>query len=231
MGINATIENGVATVSYSKNGRRRTKNITIEAFGTALSACTKAGKQCHINPAGLRIHGVSGDSVIVGYEFPERVAQIPFDDGGTKVKVNSVWPWGLTFIKFVKTPNGLQWDKFIQFGLTGPITTLDTQLYVWPGSNVYGDHRCCIGSINVPKLENIDQTGGLPYLFYNGVSNTDLSEGRFKPFKVNGREIHRPIDLYKHLQVKSGETPKPFPYDIMKPAMTLKSFLTDGGYL
>lgn len=231
--VSATIDNGIATISYEHNSRKKTKTIPSEALAKAILAGTSTGKEVTFNPPGLRVHGRCGDKVIVGYEFPERVGDMPFSDqrGSEPYNIKSVWPWGMTFIEFTDTPDGMKWSTFYQFGLKGPITTLDNMMYVWPGSNVFGGHNCCIGDIKVPKLKGIEQTGGMPFIFYNGISNPDLSDHRFTTFTVDGKNIQRPIDLYRHLEVKEGEAPKQFPYDIMMNAKTLKSFLTEKGYM
>jgi hypothetical protein len=232
--ITAVIENGIANVSYEANNRKKSKTIPTEALCKAILSGMNTGRQVNLSPLGLRLHGRSGDKVIVGYEFPERVANMPFtDDDGKKISFDSVWPWGLTFIEFSDTPEGLQWSTFYQFGLKGPITSLDTMMSQWPGSNVFGGHNCCIGEIKVPKIPSIEQTGGLPFIFYNGISNRDLSEKRFTPFVPEGTKskITRPLELYRYLTVKSGEQPKPFPYDIMINAKTIRSFLTEKGYM
>lgn len=230
--ISAIIDDGIATVSYEEKNRKHTKTIPADAFCKAILAGTNTGKQVMFNPPGLRLHAKAGDRVIVGYEFPERVAKIPFCENNKNIELDSVWPWGITFIEFSDTPEGLQWSTFYQFGLKGPITNLDNMMYQWPGSNVYGGHNCCIGSIKVPKIKNIEQTGGLPYIFYNGISNRDLSENRFVAFKDDkGKTITSPFALYSYLKVESGQQPKPFPYDIMINAKTVRSFLTEKGYI
>lgn len=231
--VSAIIENGIANISYEVNNRKRSKTIPADALCKAILAGTNTGKQVTFNPPGLRIHAKCGDKVIVGYEFPERVAKIPFRVDGEVVEYESVWPWGVTFIEFTDTPEGLQWTTFYQFGLKGPMMNTDTMMYVWPGSNVFGGHNCCIGDIKVPKIKGIEQTAGLPFLFYNGVSNTDLSEHRFTAFTPEGSKtkISMPIKLYRYLAVENGKPPKPFPYDIMKNAKTVKSFLSERGYI
>lgn len=231
MAINASIENGVAQVTYESQGTKKVKNITADALGKAIMESLSSAKSCDIFPLGLRIKGEAGDKVIVGYEFPERVVELPFNREGSVVKIKSVVPWGLTFIEFTKTREGLQWSRFYQFALKGPIANGDTQLFVWPGSNVYDSFNCCIGDIKVPKLQGIEQTGGLPNLFYNGVSNNDLSRNRFLPLKVGDRTINFPYELYKHLEVKQNEQPKEFPYQILREATKLSAFLSSGGYM
>lgn len=237
MQIKATIENGVASISYEAEGRKRIKNIPSEAFCKALLKSADAGKSCLITPIGLRVSARNGDRVMVGYEMPERVAPMTFhkstQKGSKKIEVKTVIPWGLTFIEFKDTPEGLQWTKFYQLAMKGPLINGETDLYVWPGSNVYDGHNCCIGKIDIPKLNGIEQTGGLPFIFYNGVNNDDLSGGKFTSFKgEDGKTIQYPVDLYAtHLVVKDGVAPKPFPYDILKPAVKLKSFLSNGGFM
>ena len=229
----ATIENGIAHINYEVNSRKKTKTILVEALCKAILAGTNTGKSLTFNPPGLRIQGKCGDRVIVGYEFPERVAKMPFSFNNEKIELESVFPWGMTFVEFSDTPEGLQWDTFYQFGLKGPLISLDNMMYVWPGSNVFQSHKCCIGNIKVPKIKSIEPTAGLPFLFYNGVSNNDLSDKRFVPFTPEGgtERISSPIELYRHLSVENGKNPKPFPYDIMINAKSLKSFLSERGYL
>lgn len=233
--IDASFQNGVATVKYSDDGRKRVKSVSAEAFCNALLTGIQTSKQVTLNPLGLRVHATSGDKMIVGYEMPERVGEMPFRmsrDSNDIERIKSVWPWGITFIEFNKTPEGYRWSTFYQFGLKGAITGIDTQMFVWPGSNVYGGHNCCIGEINIPKLRDISQTGGLPFIFYNGVSNRDLQENRFNDFNEGSHKIDTPYKLYKDvLQVKDGQMPKPFPYNIMISAKTIKSFLEEKGYL
>ena len=231
--LEVVFEGGLATINYISNGRKKNKTVQADALCKPILAGSESAKEVRFNPPGLRITAKSGDRLIIGYEFPERVAKIPFNEGGDAIELNSVWPWGITFIEFSDTPEGLKWNTFYQFGLKGPISTMDTMLYMWPGSNVFEDHRCCIGSIKVPKLAGIEQTGGLPFIFYNGVSNRDLSDNRFKRFTPQGetKAIVKPLDLYRHLSVKDGAQPKPFPYDIMENAFTLKSFLTERRYM
>ena len=230
--ISAIISEGSATVSYEANSRKHTKTIPVEALCKAILSGTNTGKALTFSPPGLRINGKCGDKVIVGYEFPERAAKMPFKDHDDDFMFDSVWPWGITFIEFSETPEGLAWSTFYQFGLKGPITTLDTMMYTWPGSNVFGDHHCCIGDIRVPKIKSVEQTGGLPFIFYNGVSNRDLQDKRFAEFTTEDKKrIKRPFDLYDYLQGKDGAPPKPFPYDIMINAKTLRSFLTEKGYV
>ena len=232
MTIQAEIMNDVTAVSYESYGCKRTKQITTEDFAKAILSSNPNSKKCTISPLGLRIHAESGDKVIVGYELPERVAKLPFRRDSSKFVINSVLPWGMTFISFTKVHEGLQWNSFYQFALTGPIVSKDTQMFVWPGSNVYESYNCCIGKIDVPKLSGIEQTGGLPYIFYNGVSNGDLSGNRFIKFSDDkGKYIEYPFDLFNYLAVKDGDTVKPFPYEILKPATTVGSFLSSGGYL
>ena len=231
MAIKASIENGIAQVTYESQGTKRIKNITADALGKAILESNSSVKACDVFPLGLRIKGESGEKVIVGYEFPERVADLPFYRDGNAVKIKSVLPWGLTFIEFTRTKEGLQWSRFYQFALKGPINDAETQLYVWPGSNVYDSFNCCIGEVKIPKLQGIEQTGGLPHMFYNGISNSDLSRNRFIPLDTGNKTVSLPYDLYKHLEVKDGEQPKEFPYKILKEATKLNAFLSSGGYL
>lgn len=228
--ITAVIKDEMALVSYVSDGRKRTTNVPAEALCKALMAGSNIGRKLVFTPPGMRVNGVSGNNVIVGYVMPERVGAMPFRIDSKNVEYNSVWPCGVTFITFNSTPQGLVISMFYQFGLKSPVLNGDTMMYQWPGSNVYPDNHCCIGNISVPAIGSIEQTGGLPFIFYNGISNSDLSDGRFKPFEDGGNTISRPKDLYKMLSVKKGEEAKPFPYDIMKNACTLNSFLNERGY-
>lgn len=231
MTIKASFDNGVASVSYTIEGRKKIRTIPSESFCKAILSSSNVGSECTIMPVGLRIKAKAGDHVIVGYEFPERVILTKFRDNGRNFEFNTVQPWGMTFIEFTDTPEGLQWSRFYQFALKGPITNGDTQMYRWPGSNVYDDYHCCIGDIKVPKIPSIEQTGGLPFIFYNGINNRDLSGGRFKTFKdAKGVDIDVPFKLYKSLEVVDGVV-KPFPYDILYDAVRVKSFLSNGGYM
>ena len=232
MAIEATIENGIAQIKYESQGMKKLKNITADALAKAILDSTASAKRCDIYPMGLRVHAEAGDKVIVGYEYPERVVKLPFRRDSGVVNIEAVIPWGLTFILFTKTRDGLQWSRFYQFAMKGPVSNGDTQLFVWPGSNVYDSYNCCIGDISVPKLKSIDQTGGLPHLFYNGVSNGDLSRNRFTPFdKPDGTTVAYPYDLYKYLEVKKDEKPKEFPYHILKEATRLNTFLSSEGFI
>lgn len=231
--LKAEITDTLVKVNYSYNGRTTDKNITLESFITALQANVKNLKSMEFYPIGMRLKARKGNSVIVAYEFPERVQEIVYNVAADRNETfKTKFPWGITFIEFDETPEGFQWKKFYQLALKGPATFLDTMMYEWPGTNIYNDHSVCMGSNNPPKVKSLEQTSGFPWLFYNGVNTHDISGGNFQHFKDdNGSSINNPYSMYKYMEPKADGTVRDYPYDKLNNALSIKSFLEGKGYL
>jgi hypothetical protein len=224
---------GMTEVTYKDRGVKTVKSMDLDSFvGTLQAGAQVVGKMVNFHPLGLRVHAEAGNKVIVGYEYPERVVEHSAKNGdGNVTKFKTVYPWGLTWIEFNKVPDGLQHSLFYQFGLRGPILSLDTMMLCFPGSHIYADHHVCMGGIRVPVIKTVEATGGLPNLFYNGVNTYDLSDNRMKELRTPKGVINKPAQLYEYLKVKDGETPKPFPYECMRDGKTIRSFLEEKGYI
>lgn len=231
--IKAIIRDASVQVSYKYDGRDVEKNITIESFIKTLQSGLDNVKTFHFFPPGMRLQATKGNNVIVAYEFPERVQEIIYRvSQGTNETFKTLFPWGITFIEFSILPDGYQWKTFYQLAIKGPIVLQETMMYEWPGTNIYNDHSICMGSNNPPKVAHLSQTSGFPFLFYNGVNTHNISGGKFNIFSdEKGSRIDDPYKLYKYLEPdKDGKT-KPYPYDKLKSAITLKSFLELRGYI
>ena len=233
MKMDVKIDGALVELQYEnpKGGKGKVnKTVKFEDFCSIISKGIKKVAGIELLPNGLRIQAESDSSVIVGYEFPERVGTMKFSsDGGVK-EINSVWPWGLTLIVFKKDAKGLLYQQMYQFALKGPMVSLNDMLYFWPGSNVFDDARICTGDMLIKHVPDVASSGGFPHLFYNGISNTDLTGNKFNTFKVGSSEIDRAYKLFKHLDVKPGEAPKPFPYDILKQQLVAKEFIKCRGF-
>lgn len=229
-------------VDYPSVGTRRAvKELTLDSLCKIMSKSTESKQVKKIYPIGLRVKAENTNRIMVGYEVLEHVGDMKFRkedtnsrDENSVMSFNSVWPNGMTFIEFERGSDGLRCLKFYQFSLMSPVTSLTDQLYVWPGSNVFDrpDYNICIGHISVDKIQSIEESGNLPFLFYNGISNNDLTSGKFNPYTPEGSKerITHPHVLYRYLEVKDGVEPKPFPYEILKQALTINEFLKNHGY-
>lgn len=233
--IEIQITDGLAKIAYADaEKRKKTKLITIENLCSALTAGAKVGYGCTIYPPFLRVNAFSGDRILLGFEYPTRlytqkfrVRNDEYDDDEAdeyiEEEVTAMLPNALTCIAFDKTPSGLKCNTFYQYALKGTLVSLDTELYVWPGSNVYQGGNCCMGDVHIPIIESIEKTGGLPGLFYNGVNNNDLDSNRFTEFNdENGRRVRHAHELYSYLE----RNKKPFPNDILIKQTTFGGFLS-----
>jgi len=220
-------------------GARVSKNLSLDSFCTIMSNNVTKKNATKIYPIGLRVKAENENNIIVGYEIMEHVGEMKFQNDeprgrgpGSVLAFNSVWPNAMTFVEFRKGANGFSLYKFYQFALKSPITSLSDTLFVWPGSNVFSGHDVCIGNIRVDSIQTIEESASMPFLFYNGVSNNDLTGDKFTPFKPEGSSdtINHPHVLYRYLEVKDGQEPKKFPYDILKISQTVSTFLRNHGY-
>ena len=221
-----------------------TRYIALSNFIGALQDSTKTAATCRIFPTGLRILAEFPQGLVVGFEAPERTVTIKYRRGGDDNVVvfeNCVIPSGMTFIKFKKVGEGTYTIiDFYQVATRGTVFDGEDMLYTWPGTNIWDDGRVCIGGIKRDGYKTLETYGSLQYLFYNGINNDDLSHSKYDmealkrlhpdvescDFYTNSdsRSAH-PIILWDYFQVKEGEQPKPFPYEILKPRLKLKDFL------
>jgi len=149
----------------------------------------------------------------------------------THKEYDTVLPWGLTFIELLNTKDGYKFSNMYQCALKGPILNGDTMLFEWPGTNTYNDHRICTGDLKFPTVEKLEQTAGFPFLFYNGINTHIVSGGKFNVFKdKGGRQVDDPFKLYWNLRVDKDNPVQPYPYEILRQAITLNAFLEGKGY-
>lgn len=221
----------------------KTRYVSLSSFVSALQENMEVKNSCRIFPTGLRVLVESPKGLIVGFEAPERLGQVVYrtsEDKLIKFK-NTVIPSGMTFIDFKRVgENEYSIVNFYQVATKGTVFNGDDMLYIWPGTNVWSDSRVCIGDIKRSGYSSIENLGSLQYLFYNGVNNDDLCSGKYKIDKLlkiypeaskskyctaSNMEAAHPSILWDFFNVKEGEKPKPFPYEILKNRLTLKDFL------
>ena len=234
MDMSVQIRGGLVDLEYPnpRNPKAKvSKTVKFEDFCSIISSNIKKTEAIELMPIGLRVTAENDTHVLVGYEFPERIGSMKFNRGGdTPKEIQSVWPWGITFVQFKKDAKGLLFTHMYQFALKGPLVSLNDMLHTWPGSNVFDDARVCTGEMLIKHVPDIMSSGGFPHLFYNGISNNDLTGGCFKGFSEGGARIDKPYELFTHLAVKKDEAPKPFPYDILNQRITAKEFIKCHGF-
>ncbi|MDK8193048.1 hypothetical protein QP794_23440 [Paenibacillus sp. UMB7766-LJ446] len=90
----------------------------------------------------------------------------------------------------------------------------DTEVFVYPYSNVGEDYQVCLGSTQLPEIQRISQLSTYPELFFNG-QNTDCYYSHANESKYSFRELLE--------QVKGRE----FPSSYLKPiGMNLHEWMT-----
>ena len=247
--ISITIDNHIAKIEMSPdeaNLAEQATYVTVDTLTEALSSNIKKGGQATVFPVGIRVLCESQDKVLVGFEAPERVANIAYDGGMfPKFKAICVVPHGMTFILFNKQPDGSMVIKeFYQLATKGPVFDGDDMLYFYPGTNIWDDCRVCIGSIKRNGYRDIHTLGSLQYLFYNGINNDDLHGGKLAVDKLveaypEAKTLEcydkcvsstHPYILWKTMEVTEKNPPKPFPYACLKQKLTLKDFLACLGF-
>lgn len=200
------------------------------------------GTSIELLPANLRLLCKRGDITILGFMHPERIGDFTWycDPEETDVDEDdyewTTWrvkyPYSMTFIRLDRqSANSFVPSKYWQFALKNPLVGMDDMMYRWPGPNVYNDYSCCMGDNQnaFTPVPSIAAAGSLQYQFINGVNNNDLSGECFMTFNHEGRRINHPLKLfYRVLNADTNANPQ-FPYDCLRNAMTVSSFLSGIG--
>ena len=237
MKLIAEIDGIIAAIKYARqDGRMVAKSIPVDSLCNALSSKVTGASELVIFPQNMRFHGRVGSRAIVGFEEPETVRNITYIGTSGRDQVTNNWkvrmPMSMTIVEFLENDGNkeLMFRRLYQFALKAPFFGLETPLFMWPFNNVYDDGACCLGSVHIPNYSDIKETASVLNIFHQGTYNGDMSHERIRTFDppTGGASIVRPYELWRYLQ--DDESPKPFPYSVLRPLSTVRALLSNAGF-
>lgn len=110
------------------------------------------------------------------------------------------------------------------------VITPQTQLYMFPYGNVFGDGRICWGSVPIPPTPHLYQMGVIPDTFLNTHFNGHLAGSIINPFRELANDHDETAtngcQLAIHLATNNITQ---FPYDVLRSSQyTVKTLLKGG---